>query len=250
LPPVKRPCWSRRDSLAGFLSSDIYSSSDRLPKTNTWSVIYVPGNRYFGIEVCIYEMSDIIAAALPNIDKGRQAMKEVVAMSRKREIRLLDACLVWRREDGSLELWQFVENLEGAIRYGLLIGGLTGFALGLIFIGPIALFGIGLLLGGVFGAIFGYLSDYGINNDFIREAGTLLEPEASAVFLLADSNSTQKILDHLSAYTGEILHSSYSRNKEKDLFRQLQKARKENRFREILDINDISAARAKNRGKV
>ncbi len=42
----------------------------------------------------------------------------------------------------------------------------------------------GLAIGAVAGAITGALSDYGINDDFIKEVGATIKPGGSAMFLL------------------------------------------------------------------
>ncbi len=186
-------------------------------------------------------MDTLIAVALANESEGSKVLGQLLEMQKKRKIKMKDVCVVRRHEGGSVEVKQLMESVEGAIYYGMLLGGLAGLLSGLVFIGPIAGIGLGILLGGLLGSIYGYLDDYGINNDFIRETATLLEPESSAVFLLSDRRHTDRILSLLANYSGEVLHTDYSEGKEQDLFKKLQKARKEDKFREIMDVNETGA---------
>ncbi len=182
-------------------------------------------------------MSTLIAASFSDKSQGTRLAAELIDMQKKRKIKVLDACVVWRHEDGAIEVRQMVESVEASIYYGVVLGGLAGVLIGFIFIDPVIGLGMGLLIGAVLGAIHGYLSDFGINNDFIQETGTLIKPETSAIFLLINTSSRRKVINHLSKYTGEILHTSYSRGKERDLFKQFQQSRKREGLNDIIDEN-------------
>jgi len=74
------------------------------------------------------------------------------------------------------------------VRTGALTGGtsgaLWGTLIGLLFLNPLAGMAIGAGIGAASGALAGKLSDYGVPDDFIKELGSTIKPNSSALFLL------------------------------------------------------------------
>jgi uncharacterized membrane protein len=61
---------------------------------------------------------------------------------------------------------------------------------------------LGLAIGAVVGAITGALSDYGINDDFIKEVGATIKPGGSAMFLLISKWTEDKAMEIKQLGTG------------------------------------------------
>jgi uncharacterized membrane protein len=72
------------------------------------------------------------------------------------------------------------------------------------------------------GALAGALSDYGIDDDFIRSVGETLEPGTSALFILVRRATLDKVLPELRLFGGKIIHTSLSRGQEARLRQALE----------------------------
>jgi uncharacterized membrane protein len=85
--------------------------------------------------------------------------------------------------------------------------------IGLLFFMP----WLGLAVGAVTGALSGKLTDYGIDDDFIKEVGEQVEPGGSALFLLIDDWTEDKVLDELGNYKAQVIRTSLSKDDEEKL---------------------------------
>jgi len=85
--------------------------------------------------------------------------------------------------------------------------------IGLLFFMP----WLGLAVGAVSGAISGKLTDYGIDDDFVKEVGEQVEPGGSALFLLIDDWTEDKVLDKLGDYKAQVFRTSLSKDDEEKL---------------------------------
>jgi uncharacterized membrane protein len=118
-------------------------------------------------------------------------------------IDLHDAVIVRRNEKGKLLLQQSVD-LASTGAWG---GSFWGVLIGLIFAGPVG-GAIGGVAGAGIGAVSGYLSDFGIKDDFIRSLSKEVEPCCSALFVLARSMTTDKVIAALEGTGGQIIKTS------------------------------------------
>jgi uncharacterized membrane protein len=76
---------------------------------------------------------------------------------------------------------------------------------------------IGAAAGAASGALAGKLSDYGIPNHFIEELGGKIKPNSSALFLLVQKVTADKVLPRLAEFRGHVLKTSLSDEREKRL---------------------------------
>jgi uncharacterized membrane protein len=154
-------------------------------------------------------MSELIVFAFDN-DTGAAEMGSAVKLLQKQElIKVSDAATVVRKPDGKVKVKQ-ANNLVGA---GALGGAFWGMFIGLLFWAP----WLGLAIGAVTGAISGKFSDYGIDDDFIKEVGAKVEPGGSALFLLIAQWTEDKVMDELSKFDAQIVRSSLSKEDEEKL---------------------------------
>jgi uncharacterized membrane protein len=85
--------------------------------------------------------------------------------------------------------------------------------IGLLFWAP----WLGLAIGAASGAIAGMLSDTGVDDDFIKEVGETIEPGHSALFLLVEEWTEDRVLDQLAKYEATVLQTSLSEEDEAKL---------------------------------
>ena len=96
---------------------------------------------------------------------------------------------------------------------GALGGAFWGMLIGLLFFAP----WLGLAIGAASGALGGALSDYGVDDKFIKQVGAKIEPGHSALFLLVDSWTEDKVMDEIAGFDAEVLQTSLSKDDEAKL---------------------------------
>lgn len=156
-------------------------------------------------------MSDLVAVAFKNEHQAEKVRTELMAMQEGFLVDLEDAVVAVRKDNGEVKLRQMY-NLTAS---GALSGGFWGMLVGLIFLSPL----LGFAIGGVAGAAAGALSDVGINDDFMKQLGSALQPGGSALFVLVRHATTDKVLEQLGQFTDDatILHTSLSHEDEEKL---------------------------------
>jgi uncharacterized membrane protein len=124
------------------------------------------------------------------IDKLRELQKQQL-------IQVFDAAVVkWPTERDKPKTNQAV-NLVGS---GAMGGAFWGLLFGLIFFMPF----LGAAVGAAVGALSGYFSDYGINDNFIKDLRSKVTKGTSALFLLTGQVTVDKVRDE---FTGELEHA-------------------------------------------
>jgi len=92
-------------------------------------------------------------------------------------------------------------------------GAFWGMLIGLLFWAP----WLGLAIGAVTGAIAGKFSDVGVDDKFIKEVGAQIEPGHSALFLLVQSATQDKVLDEVKDFKATVIQTSLSDEQEAHL---------------------------------
>ena len=163
-------------------------------------------------------MNTLIAIIFKHEEDGAEkALQKQRSLESEYLIDLEDAVIAHRREDGKVRLTQSV-NLTSA---GAWNGAFWGLLIGFLFTGPMGW----LVVGGIgagFGALAGYSTDYGIDDDFIKDLSKELEPCCSALFILTRKMTVDKVLDELEGTGGTIIKTSLSKDVEEKLQQALQ----------------------------
>jgi uncharacterized membrane protein len=154
-------------------------------------------------------MATLVVLAFKDETGAEQMRDKLKGMQKMQLISLSDAAVVVRREDGKVKVKQAV-SLVGA---GALGGAFWGMLIGLLFFAP----WLGLAVGALSGALGGALSDYGVDDKFIKEVGNKIEPGHSALFLMVESWTEDKVLDELQGTDAEVLQTSLSYEDEEKL---------------------------------
>ena len=161
-------------------------------------------------------MSDLIVIGFPDEFKADEVLLDLRRLEQEYLIDLEDAAIVVRNKDGKVR----VNQAQELVTSGALSGGFWGLLIGLIFMQPL----LGLF-GAAVGALSGALTDIGIDDNFIRELGSTIEPGTSAIFVLVRKSTPDKVLDDLSKFEGKVLQTSLSHEDEEKLQAALTKSK-------------------------
>jgi len=154
-------------------------------------------------------MSELIVFAFQNENGAAGMAEEIKSLQKQQLVTLSDAATVVRKEDGKVKVKQ-ANDLVGP---GALGGAFWGMLIGLLFMMP----WLGLAIGTVTGAIAGKVTDIGIDDDFIKEVGATIQPGQSALFLLIEKWTEDKVLPELAGYKPAILRTNLSTEAEAKL---------------------------------
>lgn len=149
-------------------------------------------------------------------------LNRLQALQKEYLIDLEDSCIVVRDEAGKIHLKQSLNLTSVGARTGGIQGAMWGTLIGLLFLNPLIGMVAGAAVGAASGALAGRLSDYGINDDFIRSVGSTIEPGSSAVFVLVRSVTADRVLPELQPFAGTVLRTSLSHEQETRLQQALQ----------------------------
>lgn len=162
-------------------------------------------------------MAELVVVGFDNPYDADRVLTELARMQTEYLVDLADAVVAVRRPGGEVQLKQSINLVGVGATSGLVWGGLFGTLVGLLFLNPLAGFAVGGAVGAGGGAISGKLSDYGIDDDFIRSLAETLQPDTSALFLLVRKVQPEKVLSELSRFEGRVLRSSLSPDQEAKL---------------------------------
>jgi uncharacterized membrane protein len=154
-------------------------------------------------------MSNLIAIAYPDEGTARKVGTTLQKLQKERIIQFDDLVVAVRDHDGKLKLRQSFGTAGAGAAGGALWGGLIG----LIFLMPL----MGMAIGAASGGAAGAMTDYGIDDKFMKELGGKLEPGGAVLFVLVRESTPDKVLPRISEYGGEVVHTSLSAEAEQAL---------------------------------
>jgi uncharacterized membrane protein len=160
-------------------------------------------------------MSDLVAISYDSVATASEVAGNVVQAQKAHLIELEDLVVVERQQDGKVKLHQ--PSAAGAGAAG---GALWGGLIGLIFFVPL----LGMAVGAASGAAVGAMSDYGVDNNFMKELGANLEPGQGAVILLIRSMTPDKLLAEVKI-PGKVIQTSLDDETEERLATALANAK-------------------------
>jgi uncharacterized membrane protein len=162
-------------------------------------------------------MSTLVVIGFDNEFKAEEVRLALRRLQKDYLIDLEDAVVAVKDSKGKVKLHQAV-NLTAA---GVIGGGFWGSLIGLIFLNPL----LGAAVGAAAGAASGALSDVGINDNFMKELASNLNPGTSALFVLVRKATPDKVLEELKGSGGKVLKTSLSHEDEEKLQAALNAAR-------------------------
>jgi uncharacterized membrane protein len=156
-------------------------------------------------------MSTLTVWKFSSVDGADTALSKLQDLQKQQLIQVLDAAVVsWPTGRKRPKTYQAMDTV-GA---GALGGAFWGMLFGLLFFVPI----LGLVVGATAGALSGKFTDYGINDDFIKELRSKVTEGTSALFLLTGQVTLDKVEAAFTAdEKGELLQSNLSAEQEAKL---------------------------------
>jgi len=161
-------------------------------------------------------MSDLVAIIYPTEQKAEEVRQRLFKLQKEYLITIKDAVVAVKTEGGSVKLIQLVNTTAT----GAATGSLWGLMIGILFLNPL----IGAALGAASGALGGALTDYGINDKFMKELSANMQPGNAALFVLIQDMTADKVLREIQDAGGTVLKTSLTDVKEKELRDALAKA--------------------------
>jgi len=157
-------------------------------------------------------VSDLIAIGYPDEETAHEAADEVMRLSEDLLIEPDAVAVIVRDRDGRFHVTTNHHPVAANVTWGLF----WGFLFGLLFFVPL----FGLLIGVGLGAIWGGLEKLDIDKSFQEQVRDMMQPGTSALFLIVEKMTTDRVLEALSKYGGTVLKTSLSEEGQ----RQLQEA--------------------------
>ena len=161
-------------------------------------------------------MSELIVVGYDTPNQAEEARKELMKMAREYLVDVADAVVATADEDGNVKLNQMV-NMWTAGAAG---GAFWGLLIGMIFFNPL----LGVAVGAGAGALSGALTDYGIDDKFMKEVSTILQPGQAALFMMVRTNASDKVIDRLGEIGGHVLRTNLDTDAERHLRQEFEKA--------------------------
>jgi uncharacterized membrane protein len=161
-------------------------------------------------------MSDLIVIVYPSEEKAEEVRQRLFKLQKEYLITLNDAVIAVKTEAGAVKLNQLVNTTA----VGAASGSFWGLLIGVLFLNPI----VGVALGAASGALGGALSDFGINDNFMKELAASIQPGNAALFVLIKNMTADKVLKEIQDAGGTVLKTSLDESKEQVLRDALAKA--------------------------
>lgn len=161
-------------------------------------------------------MSELIVIGYDKPDQAETARDALTSMAREYLVDVADAVVATADKDGKIKLNQMV-NLWTVGATG---GAFWGLLVGLIFFNPL----LGVAVGAGAGALSGGLTDYGIDDKFMKDVASVLQPGQAALFMLVRTNASDKVIERLGEKGGRILRTNLDNDAENHLRLAFDKA--------------------------
>jgi uncharacterized membrane protein len=154
-------------------------------------------------------MSDLVVIVYPTEAKAEEMREKLLTLQKEYLIEIGDAVIAVKHQDGQVKLNQLLNTTA----MGAASGGFWGMLIGLIFMMPL----LGAALGAASGALGGALTDFGINDTFMKDLSASLQPDNAALFVLIRKMTGDKVLEAIKGTGGVVLKTSLDHSKEQAL---------------------------------
>lgn len=151
-------------------------------------------------------MTELIVLAFDNDKAAFEVRDKLISLQKEQLIKLADAAVAVRQADGKVKIKQVVDlTAEGALG-----GAFWGLLAGILFWMPF----MGMALGTLLGALSGSMADYGVDDEFIKEVASTIQPGQSALFLLVLQATTDRVVEEIKQWNPRVLRTNLSREQE------------------------------------
>jgi uncharacterized membrane protein len=154
-------------------------------------------------------MSDLIAIVYPSEANAEEVRQHLLKLQKEYLISINDAVIAVKSDDGNIKLNQMVNTTA----MGAMTGSFWGLLIGVLFLNPI----LGVAVGAASGALGGALTDFGIDDKFMKDLAASIHPGDAVLFVLIKSMTADKVLNEIKGAGGVVLKTSLDETKEKML---------------------------------
>lgn len=161
-------------------------------------------------------MSDLVAIVYPSEAQAEEVRQKLLKLQREYLITLSDAVIAVKTDSDAIKLNQMVNTTA----VGAATGSFWGLLVGLLFMNPL----LGVAVGAASGALGGALTDFGIQDKFMKELSAAVQPGDAVLFLLIKRMTTDKVMQEIKHLGGTVLRTSFDETKEQALRDALTRA--------------------------
>jgi uncharacterized membrane protein len=154
-------------------------------------------------------MSDLVVIVYPTEANAEEMRQKILGLQKEYLIEIGDAAIAVMHEGGKVKLNQLLNTTA----LGAVSGSFWGLLIGAIFLMPV----FGAAIGAASGALGGALTDYGVDDKFMKELSSSLQPGNAALFVLVRKMTADKVLDALKGTGGVVLKTSLDHTREQAL---------------------------------
>ena len=160
-----------------------------------------------------------MAIVYPSEAKAEEVRQRLLKLQKEYLISLNDAVIAVKTDSGDIKLNQLVNTTAR----GAVSGSFWGLLVGVLFLNPI----MGVAVGAASGALGGALTDFGIDDSFMKGLAATLKPGNAALFVLVKNMTADKVLKEIQDTGGVVLKTSLDEAKEKALRDALASAQRD-----------------------
>ena len=154
-------------------------------------------------------MSDLVVIVYPTEARAEEMRQKLIGLQKEYLIEIGDAAIAVMQEGGKVKLNQLLNTTA----MGAVSGSFWGLLIGAIFLMPV----FGAALGAASGALGGALTDYGVDDKFMKELSGSLQPGNAALFVLVKKMTGDKVLEAIRGTGGTVLKTSLDHTQEQKL---------------------------------
>ena len=155
-------------------------------------------------------MADFTVWKFDTADGAQNVLAQLAELQKQHLLEIKDAAIVtWPTGKKKPKTQQALP----LVSMGALDGAFWGMLFGLIFFVPL----FGAAVGALSGALSGHFKDYGINDDFIKEIRSQVTEGTSALFLMTENVTLDKVEDALKGDSAQLLQSNLTKEQEAKL---------------------------------
>ncbi|MCB0048816.1 MAG: DUF1269 domain-containing protein [Caldilinea sp.] len=152
-------------------------------------------------------MATLTVWKFETVDGAQEALNKVIELSKQQLIQVQDAAIVsWPAGKKS----PATQNYGSMTGKAALSGAFWGMLFGLIFFVPF----FGMAIGAAMGALAGKFSDYGIDDNFIKQVRDQVTEGTSALFLLSSGAVEDRVVAAFQGMPMELIQSNLSSEQE------------------------------------
>jgi uncharacterized membrane protein len=167
-------------------------------------------------------MGQLVVLGFDGVTAADEVLNKVRGLKAEHLIDLEDAVVVERDAEGKVHIKQALNLAALGATSGGLSGAFWGMLVGLLFLNPLAGMAIGAATGAGAGALSGSLTDFGVNDEFVKKLSETIPNNSSALFVLVREVTMDKVVDAIRQWNPRVLNTSLSNEQEAKLVEALK----------------------------